>query len=271
MNDDEGDAHPPRAPQGPDFGSRLRDDFIMGLRFYSRIPVPVLPHERPELNRIALALPFTSLAIGIVPALLLIVLRLIGIPPLFAAGLAVLALVIISGAMTEDALADAADGLAGGSTTTRRLEIMRDHAHGTYGICALVLFLVLRVGAIASVPAIPAAGIWMAAMLLSRSGALWLTVALPPARSDGASAAMGGVTRGAFAVGAVFTVILSILLTLLASGVLSLLVALAAGVAVAFGWTLLCQRLVGGQTGDLIGALQALLELTALTVFLIFV
>jgi adenosylcobinamide-GDP ribazoletransferase len=271
LNDDAGDAHPPRGPQGPDFGSRLRDDFVMGLRFYSRIPVPVLPHEAPELNRIALALPFTSLAIGIVPALLLVVLRLLGVPSLFAAGLAVLALILVTGAMAEDALADAADGLGGGSTATRRLEIMRDHAHGTYGICAIVLFLVLRVGAIASLAPLPAAGLWLASQLLSRSGALWLTVALPPARADGASAAVGGVTRGAFGVGAVFTIILGILLAFPWAGVLALIVALAGCAAVALGWTLLCQRLVGGQTGDLIGALQGLLEITALTAFLIFI
>ena len=41
--------------------------------------------------------------------------------------------------------------------------------------------------------------------------------------------------------------------------------------AVAWGWTTLCRRLIGGQTGDLIGALQALLEIAALTAFMIFV
>jgi adenosylcobinamide-GDP ribazoletransferase len=261
-------------PQGPDFGSRLRDDFIMGVRFYSRIPVPVLPHEAPELNRIALALPFTSLAIGIVPAALLVILCFIGVPGIFAAGLATVALILATGAMAEDALADSADGLGGGTTATRRLEIMHDHTHGTYGVCALVMFLLLRVvavGAIAALSPLAAAGIWLASMLLSRSGALWLTVALPPARADGASAAVGGVTRGAFGIGAVFAVILSILLAVPSAGILALLVTLAACAAVALGWTLVSQRLVGGQTGDLIGALQALLEVAALTAFMIFV
>lgn len=274
MNDDEGDARPPRLPAGPDFGSRLRDDLVMGLRFYSRVPIPALPLESPELNRIALALPFTSLAIGLVPAVLLFVLTLIGLPGIFAAGLAVIAILVITGAMAEDALADSADGLFGGTSATRRLEIMRDHAHGTYGVSALVLFLLLRVvavGAIAALSPLAAAGIWLAAMVLSRSGALWLTVALPPARSDGMSAAVGGVTRGGFIVGAAFAVILSLLLAVPTAGLLALLVALAVLAAATIGWTVLCQRLVGGQTGDLIGALQAVLELSALTVFLIFI
>jgi len=36
-------------------------------------------------------------------------------------------------------------------------------------------------------------------------------------------------------------------------------------VAVIAGWTTLCRRLVGGQTGDLIGALGALVEVAVLT------
>jgi adenosylcobinamide-GDP ribazoletransferase len=43
------------------------------------------------------------------------------------------------------------------------------------------------------------------------------------------------------------------------------------GAIVAFGWTNLCRSLIGGQTGDLIGALQALLEIAALTAFMVFV
>lgn len=274
MNDDEGDARPPRLPTTPNFGSRLLDDFVMGVRFYSRVPVPALPHESPELNRIAMALPFTSLAIGLVPALLLFALPFAGLPSIFAAGLAVVALLVITGAMAEDALADSADGLFGGTTPTRRLEIMRDHTHGTFGVCALVLFLLLRVlalGALAQVSVLAAAGIWLAAMILSRSGALWLTVALPPARSEGMSASVGGVTRLAFVIGAVFAFVLSLLLAVPGAGILALLFTLAAVGGVTIGWTVLCKRLVGGQTGDLIGGLQALLELTALTIFLAFI
>ena len=116
-----------------------------------------------------------------------------------------------------------------------------------------------------------AGGIWLAASVMARSGALWLTIALPPARSGGAAASAGQVSRQAFGVGAVFVVVLSFVLAGFAVGILGLLFAFGLCALVAWGWVTLCRRLIGGQTGDLIGALQALLEIAALTAFMVFV
>lgn len=252
--------------------SRLAGDLLMGLRFYSRFPTGHGQHRRPELNRIALALPFTSTVIAIGPALLLLALEWLGVTHFFAAVMAVAALVVITGAMSEDALADAADGLFGGHTIDDRLAIMRDSRHGTYGVCAITLLLALRIAAIAS-PANPlsAAGILVASQVMARSGSLWLTVALPPARSGGAAATAGQVSRQAFGIGAVFMVALSFVFAGFAVGVLGLIVAYGFGVLVVWGWITLCRKMIGGQTGDLIGAQQALIEASVLTAFMIFV
>lgn len=250
----------------------LGDDLLMGVRFYSRLPTGPSPHVKPNLSRIALALPLTSLVIGIGPALLLMALEWLSVPHLFAATLAVAAMLIATGAMAEDALADSADGLFGGHSIEDRLAIMKDSRHGTFGVCAIALLLGLRITAIGSIAnPLAAGGVWLAASLMARSGALWLTLALPAARSGGAAATAGQVTRQAFGIGAVFVVVLSFVLAAFAVGVLGLIAAYALCALVAWGWVTLCRRLVGGQTGDLIGALQALLEVTALTAFMIFV
>ena len=251
--------------------ARLAGDLLMGLRFYSRLPTGPGPHRRPELNRMALALPFTSLVITLGPAAVLLALEWLGVSHLYAATLAVVALVIATGAMSEDALADSADGLFGGQTIEERLAIMKDSRHGTYGVAAIALLLLLRIGAIASLAnPLAAAGVLVASQIMARSGALWLTVALPPARSGGAAATAGQVTRQAFGIGAVFMVVLSFVLAGFAVGVLGLIVAYALGALVIWGWIALCRRMVGGQTGDLIGALQALIEVAVLTAFMIF-
>jgi adenosylcobinamide-GDP ribazoletransferase len=251
----------------------LVDDLVMGLRFFSRLPTGNRPHERPDLSRIAMALPFASLIIGILPALLLLGGGFTGLPKLFVAGLAVASAVIVTGGMAEDAIADAADGLFGGATVERRLEIMKDSRHGTYGVTALCLFLLLRVVALSALSAanpLAAAAIWLAVTLMARSAALWLTVALPPARANGASVAAGRVSKFAFALGAVFALILGGILSAPGAGLAAYLLAVAAMVTVAWSWTALCRRLVAGQTGDLIGALQALAEIAALSAFLLF-
>jgi adenosylcobinamide-GDP ribazoletransferase len=250
---------------------RLTDDLLMGVRFYSRLPTGTAPHVRPNLSRMALALPFTSIVIGALPVAILLGLEWLSVPHYFAATLAIGASVIVTGAMAEDALADAADGLFGGPTIEERLAIMKDSRHGTYGVCAIVLLLALRIAAIGTIAnPLAAAGVWLAASLMARSGALWLTLALPPARSGGAAAAAGQVTRQAFGIGAVFMVVLSFVLAGFAVGVLGLVVAYALGALVVWAWVTLCRRLIGGQTGDLIGALQALIEIAALTGFMLF-
>ena len=78
------------------------------------------------------------------------------------------------------------------------------------------------------------------------------------------------MSRQAFGIGAVFMVVLSFVLAGFAVGILGLITAYAFGALVIWGWITLCRRLIGGQTGDLIGALQALLEIAVLTAFMIF-
>ena len=260
-------------PHEPAAGIGLKDDFIMALRFFSRLPTGDSPHQKPDLGRIAMALPLASVAIGIGPVALLIGGVLAGLPAYFAAALAVGAMVLASGAMAEDALADAADGLFGGHTPERRLEIMKDSRHGTYGVAALCLFLVLRVmavGSMAETSPLAAGAAWLAASIVGRSAGLWVAVALAPARRDGASAAAGQLSWRSFAVGIAFAGLLLFVLGGPASSIAGIVLAVVLTVAVAWGWAALCKRLVGGQTGDLIGALVALIEIAVLTGLLVF-
>ncbi|MCP8884214.1 adenosylcobinamide-GDP ribazoletransferase [Devosia sp. XJ19-1] len=263
------DAYRPEPARG---GLGLKDDLVMALRFFSRLPTGDAPHESPDLGRIAMALPFASVIMGIVPILLVGSVWL-GLPGYFAAALAVGAMVVVGGGMMEDSLADAADGLFGGATRERRLEILKDSRHGTYGVAALCLFLVLRVtaiGGVAAVNPLAAAALWLAANVAGRSGALWIAVALPPARVDGASATAGMLPASRFAVGALLAALLVFVIGAPASSLLGVVVALLAVGLVALGWAALCRRLVGGQTGDLIGAAAGLSEVAALAILLIF-
>lgn len=270
--DNQRPAAPPEAP--PAYGWRLTDDLIMGLRFFSRLPTGDSPFEKPNLNRIAVGLSFTSVAIGFLPALLMMLTAWIGIPSYFAATLGVAAMLVATGAMADDAIADSADGLFGGMTVERRLEIMKDSRHGTYGVAAIGLYLLFRIAAIGAVAAynpLAAAGIWLASTVIGRSASLWLSVELPNAREGGASASVGRVSRRAFFGGMGFAVLLAFVLVAPFTSVVAVILALAVAAGVAAAWVWTCRKLIGGQTGDLIGALQALIEVAVLTVLLVFV
>ena len=249
----------------------LYDSLVMAIRFFSRLPAGRSPHMPPNLDRIAKILPLASLVIGAGPALLLWAAAVAGVPPLFCALLAAAASAIVTGAMSEDAAADAADGLFGGSTPQRRLDILKDSRHGTYGVLAIVFVVGLKVAALSALAAhdpLGAAFVWLGAAILARSGALSLALALSPARASGAAATAGRVSRNGFAIGLVLALALAIVLTLPFAGVWAPAVGLAFAALIALGWTRLCDRLVGGQTGDLIGALQALLEIALLGTFM---
>lgn len=242
----------------------------MGMRFFSRLPVGEGPHEVPNLSQMAPALPFVSVAIAFLPALVLMGLCWLSAPPMVAATVGVGLMVALTGAMPEDALADSADGLFGGHSIDRRLEIMKDSRHGTYGVVAIVLSLVLRItvlGSIAAANPLAAGALMVGATVIARSGSLWLSVALPAAREGGASASAGRVSRPAFLVGAGFAAVLTFVFAAPFAGLFGVALALLLATGVASAWVWTCRRLIGGQTGDLIGALHALIELAVLAIF----
>src|SRR6266853_883622 len=82
---------------------------------------------------------------GLLGALVYWIAFRINLPPLVGAALAVTATLAATGCLHEDGLADTFDGLGGGAGRERKLEIMRDSRIGTYGACALVMSLLLRV------------------------------------------------------------------------------------------------------------------------------
>jgi adenosylcobinamide-GDP ribazoletransferase len=255
------------------FGREIVYEIVGGLRFYSRVPIGFVPYVPPELTRLAPVLPGVSLILGVVPAALLVVFTYCGLPSIYAAGIAVAFSLVLTGAMAEDALADAFDGLFGGPSPEVRLDIMRDSRHGTYGVSALVLLLLLRVFAIGGIAAIhPFAGAaaWLASGIVSRSGSLWLPLALPPARATGVAAAAGRVRPAAFWVGGAIALVLCVALAIPFAGVAGVVVALALTGVTVILWTMICRRLIGGQTGDCVGALQALIEIAVLSVFFAF-
>ena len=115
--------------------------------------------------------------------------------------LAVMAL--LTGAMHEDGLGDSADGLFGGWTAARRLEIMKDSRIGTYGMLALLLVTLGRWSALTFLIATGhVLGPLIAAAVLSRAALPVAMLALPAARPDGLSRATGTPPRAGGGAGA---------------------------------------------------------------------
>jgi len=248
-------------------------DLAHCVRFYSRLPVPALPweqdaHAPPSFPRLLRMIPVAGLVLGLPPAAVLGLALGLNLGPWLAATLSVAAVVLTTGALHEDGLADTADSI-GGTTREKRLEIMRDSRIGAIGASALFLSLALRIGALAALAYRIDGGAVVAAILitasLSRTAGLMPLVFLAPARADGMSRAVGQPARSTFwrvaGIAAVVAVVLGALGGLPAAGI-ALMLALSglAGLAL----TRFAERHLGGQTGDIAGAAQQAAEIAAL-------
>lgn len=231
---------------------------MRGLRdavaFLTRVPTG---SARPDLARSVPWFPVVGLAIGAVVGGVYVAAALV-LPPLVAAGLAVLVGVVGTGALHEDALADTADAL-GAHDPGAALRIMKDPTHGTYGIVALVLGLLLRTGAVAELH-VTALGVLPAAHALSRGAAVVLLGTARPANGGGLGASYAAVVSRRRA--AVTGVVAAVLAT--AAGGPWAVAGVAAVAVVTFVAGRFAVRRFGGLTGDVAGAVQQLAELVIL-------
>jgi adenosylcobinamide-GDP ribazoletransferase len=242
------------------------EELKAGIVFCTRLPLlPATPLARNSLSRAAWAFPVAGILVGLSGAIVYGIVHRLGLPPWPAAALSVAATMLATGCLHEDGLADTADGFGGGHTREQKLDIMRDSRIGTYGVCALAMSLLLRVGALASLPSAHAV-VWalIASHAAARATMPVLMLLLPPARSDGLSFDAGKPAGEAVAAAAVIGFLILAICLHLGHGLLALIV-LAAIVALV-AW--LATRQIGGQTGDVMGALEQVSEIAVLLVAL---
>ena len=250
-------------------------DFMSCLRFYTRLPVPVLGFERDafasfSFERAAGMLPLVGAVIGGVGALGLLVGHLLHLPATQASILCVSALVLATGAMHEDGLADCADGFGGGTSAARKLEIMRDSRIGTFGALALILSISLRIGLVATL--LLHHGSWVAVLSLMAAGAvsrvagLVPLLVLTPARADGLAARAGRPGPMTLRLMGILTLLVMLLPLLAGAGLSNLIVGLGAAIAAAYGVAKIAASQIGGHTGDVAGAAQQMAEIAFLLI-----
>jgi adenosylcobinamide-GDP ribazoletransferase len=242
------------------------DELTASIAFCTRLPLwhtAAVPGG--TLGRAAWAFPVAGIVVGLIAAAVYGLAHRAGIPAWPAAALSVAATLLTTGCLHEDGLADTADGFGGGATREQKLDIMRDSRIGTYGVCVLIVALILRVGVLASFFSSGAAA-W--ALIASHAGARATMMAfmflVPPARRDGLSSEAGqppiesaGV---AVALGFLFAAIcLGLAHAIIAVILLAIVVALMA-------W--LSRRQIGGQTGDVLGTVEQIAEIAILLVAL---
>jgi len=243
--------------------ARIVSDLALAISFCTRIPIGALAGDDPNLARASWAMPVAGVIVGVTSALAYWAAFRLGVPQLAAAAIGLAAAMLITGCLHEDGLADTADGFGGGASRERKLEIMRDSRIGTFGVCALIVSFALRWRTLASI----ATPFWVAAALVAAHVAARAILPgfmrfIPPGRPDGLSAQAGRPPVESVIVAAIIGVIvLGIALGPIATVWAIILLALAA---VFMAW--LATRQIGGQTGDVLGAVEQIGEVIVLLI-----
>jgi adenosylcobinamide-GDP ribazoletransferase len=235
----------------------------LALGFLTILPVRLQESPQPgDMGRAAAWFPWVGLLIGCIVWAAKWGLDQV-FPALVSAGLCVALWAVLTGGLHLDGLADCCDGLLNASSPARRLEIMKDPRLGSFGGAGLVLQLLLKTLALASLSAVPA----VCGVLLAPTLARWLILLAgrqPSARPGGMGAdfALGLRTRSFF-----LAALLPIVLILL-GGWRALLAAILAHLA-AWGIFRLAQNRLGGLTGDVFGLTVEVAELVVLLAFVL--
>ncbi|WP_050603685.1 adenosylcobinamide-GDP ribazoletransferase [Ruegeria sp. 6PALISEP08] len=235
-------------------------DIPLALVLLTRLPLPRLPD--PVFSRQAQAtwaFPLVGLVVAGLACLVGWSALALGLPVMASAGLLLATLIATTGAMHEDGLADTFDGLWGGFTRDRRLEIMKDSHIGTYGVLALIMSQLVRISAIAALLTADAVGAIIAACIVSRALMPLVMAGLPHARKSGLSHSVGKPQKTSVVAALGLAAALAFLL-IGAGAIAAMGFAIASAAILAF----IAKTKIGGQTGDILGATQLVSEITFL-------
>ncbi len=236
-------------------------DFWRAMALLSRVPLPPVGDFRAALiARSVWCWPLVGLVLAGLALLPAMLVDFLTGNPLVYAIFAIAAMVLLSGAMHEDGIADCADGFGGGMDRDRKLEIMRDSTVGTYAVVMLILTLGLRLVLITAAADIGQAGILFLIMaVISRAAMPVVMRILPPARDNGLGKGAGRPGWLPVLIG--FAIASAIVLVL---GGIGAMFAVIVGVMIAILIVAMVARSqIGGQTGDVLGATQICAELFA--------
>ena len=238
----------------------VRLSLLAAIQFLTRIPIRL--RREPDVSASVIWFPIVGALVGAGVGGAAAGLWYL-VPPIVAAAVAVALGLLITGAFHEDGLADVADAFAGGATIERRLEILKDPRHGSYGVAALCSSIVLRIVCLGSFAGPRAMFISaVAAHAVGRGAAVGLMGIAPVATRTGLGADYGQSTTAGKAVTGV---LLGLAVAVIVVGRWAApLVAVVFVTVVCVRW--ISMRKIGGISGDVLGTCEQIAECLCLAV-----
>ena len=248
---------------------RIVHSFATAVQFLTRIPLPggmSRPGADITLLRSAVVyFPLAGAGIGLATgSVIWLALQLW--PPLVAVGLGLLFEAILTGGFHEDAVADSCDAFGGGWTADDVLRIMKDSRIGSFGALGLLLAVGLRATGLAALEPSFVILTTMASATLGRWAILLLMATVKPVpKRDGLAKDVGEqIGRREVAVGSLLA--LPGIVGYAIHDPLRTAIMLFAVIAVTGLWGRYVRHRIGGVTGDCLGAVCYVAQVTVLLV-----
>ena len=265
---------PPQQPSSkPSVGEFIKHEWrllLVAVQFLTRLPVPQFANYNPQwLHQSSRHFPAVGLLVGLLCAGVFW-LGSILFTPLVAAVISTAFGIKLTGAFHEDGLADSCDGLGGGLTRERTLEIMKDSRLGTYGVLGLVSALLIKISLLASMPL----SVAIVALIIGHTASRLLCISLLALLPYGGEiehakakpmaqqlTSFQGLLSSGWLLLAGVLVVLMFPATVQQIGIWQWLLALLLGLVATDYMRRLLHRRLEGYTGDGLGATQQLSEI----------
>ncbi|MDD2702555.1 MAG: adenosylcobinamide-GDP ribazoletransferase [Candidatus Omnitrophica bacterium] len=239
---------------------------FLAVQFLTIVPLKIKHADAKDLGLSLLYFPAMGLLLGLVLVFLDHIFVFLGFQPWVIGILLTVSLILATGAIHLDGLADTVDALAGGGGDRERmLQIMRDPHIGVMGVLGLVSVVLLKIAFLVSLDGQTVLKALLMMCLLSRWVMVFLMFIFPYARQEGkAKVYILQRSKTVF----ISSLIITLLCAVLLMGFKGLLVLVFAAVC-AYELGDFINRRLGGITGDTIGGINELSEI--LVLFFLFI
>ncbi len=239
---------------------------LRAMGFLTRLPIA--NHWFPANHHISqdvLFFPIAGAIIGLIGGFGTIIMSWFGFDNWFSAIFGVFFVIVITGALHEDGLADVTDAFFVSKSKSDRLAIMKDSRIGTYGTLSIVFNVLFRIILLHSILSKSGLMIMLLAFIVSeacsRGGMVWFWTKLPLARENGTAAFAGHPDTKNAQQTLILTICIIIIAAFLHFGLFWMITTLLLTWLLISAFVLLCNNRIGGYTGDTLGAAQQFLAI----------
>lgn len=241
--------------------------FLTAVMFFTRIPIPFpIPYSSAMLNASTRYFTLVGVIVGAIAAGIFMLAQFV-FPLPVAILLSMIATMYCTGAFHEDGFADFCDGFGGGTSREKILVIMKDSRLGTYGTVGLLSMLALKFLSILYIPVQYIPLLMITAHTISRAVPVFVIHFLEYVQDTDASKSKPIGKRSSVAA--------PIIALITSMGACSWnyklgIVCCVALVCVYFLVSRYIRKKIGGYTGDVLGAVQQISEVTIYGIALAF-